>query len=201
MPFIPFPDTAMVKAFFRTGPTNIESTFGLYFTREGYEQYHLIDLLGDLELGLITELMVPLDNDHHCYKLEAYDMRDEQGYKSWNAVDIDGSVAASSPVSPAVSCVVTFRANKRGPWNSNRVYVAGIPESMIDPDAIDGATVLAIQAAFTGLFSVPPSGWNWVVASRVYKKVPREEGYTAPVYQVEVRSAIPGFQRRRARRP
>jgi hypothetical protein len=202
MAFIPIPNTVLVRLYLKTAVAELKASVSVFFSKAGFTVSDMEDLLDHLASNFVTDLMDPLCDDYNAYLLEAYDMTAVDGYKVTKAIDIDGgSATLETPVSPALSCVVTFRGNKRGKWNSGRNFVAGLWEGDVDQVDIGSTTTAAIISAYQSLIDDPPTGWQWVIASRYFQKAPRAVGVTTPVETVLVRSARFGVQRRRTQRP
>ena len=201
MAFIPVQDTVLVRLHMRTGEAALGGSISLHFHKPGFTLEDMEDLLADLETGFVTDLMGPLCDDYNAYRLEAYDLNAQDGLKVTREIDIDGgSEGTDTPLSPALSCVVTYRAAKRGKWNAGRNYVCGLTEQGADQVDIQQSIITDIVAAYTSLIDTPPSGWTWVVVSKMLDGVPREFGLIAPVVAALVRNARFGIQRRRAKR-
>jgi hypothetical protein len=199
--FIPFPNTVLVRLYVRTAVAELKASISLWFSKPDFTKADMEDLLADLESDFVPVLADKLCDDYTFYLLEAYDMTAEDGFKVTRTIDIaGGSGAADTPVSPALSCVVTFRGAKRGQWNSGRNFVAGLTEQSVDQVDIQQVVVDQILLAYQTLIDAPPSGWTWVVASRFFKKAPRTTGVVTPVESVLVRSNRFGVQKRRAQR-
>jgi hypothetical protein len=202
MAFIPIPDTVLVRLYVKTGIAELKASISLYFSKPNFVETDMEDLLSDLETNFVPEVADKLCDDYNFYLLEAYDMNTEDGLKITRSIDIDGNSGLSdTPLSPAMCCVVTFRGNKRGPWNSGRNFVAGLTEQSCDQTNIGQDVIDSLVTAYQALIDQPPSGWTWVIASRYFKKAPRSTGVVTPVKTVLVRSDRFGVQKRRAQRP
>jgi hypothetical protein len=200
--FIPVPNTVFVRIRLVTAVAALEATIGLWFSKTNFTQSDMEDLADHLALNFCDDLMSGLCDDYTANLITVYDMRTIDGYVHHKTIDIDGgSATEDTPISPAQCCVVTFNADKRGKWNAGRNYVPGLTEQDCDQVDIGSTTTTAILAAYQSLIDDPPTGWTWVVCSRYFNKLPREEGVTNPVSTTQIRSSRFGFQRRRAQRP
>jgi hypothetical protein len=201
MTFIPAPNAAYARLHIRVGDT-LTGSIGLWFTKQDFSVNDLEDLLDDLHANFVTDYMADADPSANAYLLEAYDMTAEDGYHVTKAIDVDGGgVITNEPLSPANSLCVSFKNSKRGPWNRGRAYCFGFSEQQADEKDFQSDLGNAIKATFQSLIDEPPSGWAWVICSKIFQGEPRAQAVCVPVTEVLIRSLRFAFQKRRARRP
>jgi len=111
--------------------------------------------------------------------------------------DITGDILPLS-----TSMVFTLRTDQRGRAYRGRIYLSGFGESQM----FDGEwSALPIQDAWQALSilrtDILATGWTWGIRSGVLNGVERPFAIVTAITSIESRSAIPGTQRRRNRRP
>lgn len=117
------------------------------------------------------------------------------------------SVSPTVPTSGAVSedtlpnnCALTvsFKTAGRGRSARGRNYFLGIPETVVDSSQVQNVYASFILGAYQGLLAdIPASGWDWVVVSHQFNKVPRSTGLAQPVTSVALTDLVIDSQRRR----
>jgi hypothetical protein len=197
MAFIPVPDAAKVTIYGHTGARTW--TLNLWFAMPGFDAGDMENLGDYLETWLEDELAPQLAADTNFDQIVIYDMSAADGNKYVADIDIAGtSAGALTPVSTA--CVVSFYGSARGKWNQGRNYVTGFTEEAGDEKDMTQSKADGIRDAYRALQTDLPSGWTWVVVSRVFNKLPRAVGVYAPIVSCIVRNLVYGTQKRRLRK-
>lgn len=85
-----------------------------------------------------------------------------------------------------VACCVSFRTAARGRSFRGRNYVPGIPNSVIDLNAMSPTFLSDISTAYSLMIGAGTfeAGWQWVVLSRETAGAPRANGIGSPVTSV-----------------
>jgi hypothetical protein len=200
MAFLPIPDTVQVRFSGHTGAANRPWTFGLYFYMPDFDESDVDDLLDYLE-GWSDDLMN--DQVWTGYGLDsmvATDLGSEDGLKKVRALSATGDRAGMTPTAMSNSLVVSFSGNKRGKWNTGRVYLPLVVEADADEYDISSAWADGIRDVFRQLMTELPAGWVWCVASRYLHGEQRPAGVIAAVVDCVIKKYVFGTQRRRLRR-
>lgn len=120
------------------------------------------------------------------------------------------TVTAPSPLAGAVTSdsesrnvaiVLTLRTGTRGRTGRGRKYVGGVPEGDTSDGSLSPADLTAWQSAANAfLLQVNTGSIALCVYSQFVGGLPRTLGVLRPVTAIEIRSPVPGSQRRRSHR-
>jgi hypothetical protein len=198
MAFIPVPNAAYVRLHYKVGDV-LTASIGFWFTKEGFGVEDMNDLLDDIAANFCNTYKASCAEVTTLNRLEAYDMRAPDGYHVVKNISIDGAKTGLPPLSPATSLCVSFKNSKRGPWNRGRAYCSGFAEEDADEMDWESNVTTNILAAFQSLIDTPPTGWTWVICSKIFNGEPRATGLCSAVTEVLINSTRFAIQKRRAR--
>jgi hypothetical protein len=103
---------------------------------------------------------------------------------------------------PLLAVVVTLTTQRRGRSYRGRVYLGGHTEEELENGSWSTTLVTAAEDFITAIeIAAENLGWTFGVRSGQLDGVLRPAAIITPVTGREVRSALPGTQRRRSRRP
>lgn len=106
------------------------------------------------------------------------------------------------PLPPLLAVVVTLTTQKRGRSYRGRVYLSGHTEDELENGAWTSTLVTAAEDFIAAIeVAAENLGWTFGVRSGQLDGVLRPAAIITPVTGREVRSPLPGTQRRRNRRP
>lgn len=200
MAFIPWPDGAM-------GVCQWTGTLGtwtnrLAFTKPSYVFQDMVDLSNSLNSSIFTAFKSKLSPAVTFYGWDVIDMR-SFGAPAW-VTPYAGApgTGTGDEMPPSVCVVVTLRTALRGRAYRGRQYVAGFEEPQITNGVwLAACTDQVLEQWNTWQEVAQNVGWTLCIANTHINKQPRTEAYMVPVISQEIRSGIPGHQRRRDRRP
>lgn len=200
MTFQVVPDTAAFVIEMGVGQTLWSNTF--YGVKPGY-------YLGDMEVfaHLLydvwgTNYMPLISDDYTLNKVTAYDLRADGApmYVYTDTPVPGGDTASALPIQDAL--VLTLYTQTRGRSGRGRLYLAGFTEGDVAVREFTTACLTAAAGCFYNVVAqFATAGWTWSVVSRYHNNVKRAEGVTMTITSYLFRSAIPGNQQRRSRRP
>lgn len=174
----------------------------LAFSKLSFNYQDMVDLSGAIETGLRTAYKGFLATTVTFYGVDVIDMRvfGAQSYVSPYAGAPGLDIRQVLPSS--LSVVATLRTAGRGRAFRGRTYLAGFTEEYLNSGiwdvALTGEVVSQMEAWQAAAVT---EGWTLCVATEMINHVPQSPAVLTPVTSIEVRSAIPGHQRRRDRRP
>lgn len=174
----------------------------LHFSKTGFDQDAMDDLGAAVNAGVQgASFLQHLSQDVSYRGCTVTDLRTEGAPSSPYAVIITGADNNDSD-GFSLGVVVTLRTALRGRSYRGRFYLAGISDGYL-VDNLWTEAVAGEAAALIGDIQTEASavGWTLGVLSRFHNGVERTSGLCQPVTSFEVRSRIPGTQRRRNRRP
>jgi hypothetical protein len=100
-----------------------------------------------------------------------------------------------------VAMVWTLRTGTRGRAGRGRKYIGGVPETVIVDGVMPSGTLTVWrEAAADFLAAVNTGSTVWCVYSQESGGDPLATGVLRPITAVEIRSGVPGSQRRRTQR-
>lgn len=200
MTFVPVEHAAMLVI--EWGNASVQWTNTLWFVRADYDATNLQELTAIPNTAADATTLSLIHISYNLLGARAYDMRAEDGPVADSTWVARAGTQTGSVLPIQDACVITLRTNARGRSARGRLYFTGMTEPGLNlgvwtPAVTDEWVdfVEDLQAAAAAL------GWTHVVASRYLNGAPRASGFTRAVTAVESRSAIPGNQQRRSRRP
>lgn len=201
MAFIPVPHCARVAFLHSIPVTGRVFSNIVHFTKTGYSLEDQ-ENLGDAIDGAWALFVIAFMSELVTFTgVQVTDIRTLDG----PVVNIPSGVSGSllDQIAPLqTACVVTLRTSARGRSGRGRGYIGGFTEAGIESGAFTAQVTAAVQAVYDDIQDLAAAvGWTMVVVSRQQDKVILEEGVTRSVTAIEVRSALPGSQRRRTGRP
>lgn len=129
------------------------------------------------------------------------DMRSDDGPVYTLAPSGIAGQKLEDPLPISAALVVTLRTSNRGRSARGRMYVAGFTEDIWDGDEFNTATAAGVLDYVHRLRDdMYPGGWGMVVASFQSNGQPRQQAQVLSVSTIEIRSRLPGSQRRRTGR-
>lgn len=201
MAFQPATDTMKVE-FLWSGPGDLRWQNNLHFTKSGFSDDDMEDLLDQIALEWgVADLRADVSSDVTLGELVATDMRTQGASQRIVIVGAAGTNAGDMAAQGA-ALVCTLRTALRGRSYRGRFYLAGLSDTLL----VDGEWLIAsaanlpefledIQAAAEVL------GWKLVVLSRWFNEIERVAALGQEVTAILIRALAPGSQRRRNRRP
>jgi hypothetical protein len=162
----------------------------------------MLDLADNVQASFFATLDSKFTDDVAYGPPVVYDMRTANGPIVTGSTDPEGGEATGDAVTAKNACVLTLRTNKRGRSYRGRIYLTGFSEDEI----ANGRWSSSLQTAIENLGvaineNTSAIDWVWCVRSTQEDGVPRTTAVMTPITSWEVRSDIPGIQRRRAKRP
>lgn len=174
----------------------------LWFQMIGFNEANMLALADAVQASFYATLDTRLIEEVSYGPAQVYDMREEGGAVVTGSDDPEGGENAGDALPLKNACVLTLRTNKRGRSYRGRIFLAGFSET----DCTNGLWSSTLTTAVENLGvaideNTSASDWTWCVHSSISDKTLRPTGVLTPVTSWAVRSAIPGIQRRRNRRP
>jgi len=200
MSFIGWPDGAM--AVFQWSCGLGTWTNRMAFTKPNFTLADMQSLSGNMEAALRTSYKQLLADTVTFYGIDVIDMRafGAQAYISpfAGAPGLD----TNEVLPPSVCVVITQRTPGRGRAFRGRIYLSGFAEDQLDAGVWDGAATTECLDQIGAWRQVALAvGWTHSLPTTYINKVKQDPAVMTPITSVEVRSGIPGHQRRRDRRP
>lgn len=200
MAFIAVPHGALALIQFSQYGQDFSNSF--WFVKDGYSSGDLTTLADDLDAFFTTNYKSYFSNEVNYLGVSVYDMRTDGGQVVFNNDGAGLCTLAGTPSPVGLACVVTRYSATRGKSGRGRVYVSGLPEAQLEDGIWLQAAADAALNYVSNMKNTPlTKGWTEVIASRHHNGAPRAEAVTYPVTSRQVRSLIPGTQRRRFDRP
>lgn len=198
MAFIPIANCAQVEVRYTLFAQQIENT--LYFQHAtGIAPSDLAALGSSIDAWVDGTLLVTGLSQDLVYR-ETYctDLTSATAPTDINTTNAGATGSNASPALPGGSCIaIAFRTAGRGRSARGRNYISGLTESNVTGNTVGGGMISALEIAYNALLTVPPAGWQWVVASRYTAGAPRVSGVTFPVVLADVSDDFIDSQRRR----
>lgn len=200
MTFIPTPHTARAVVRFTKGSEAYSNVF--HCEKPSFTKTDMENLAAAID-AIVGGSYDSIFNNHVSYMAtDVYDIRTSTGeVVSENTTGAPGTVAGEGlPTNLAV--VVTLRTATRGRTGRGRVFVAGFSESNLVEGVFD-ANCMANAKSYVDNVIAEALAVGWVVGVRSIQTdgVTNNPALMRPVTDTEVRSGIPGTQRRRLDRP
>lgn len=200
MTFIPTPHTARVVVRFTKGSEGYSNVF--HFEKPSFTLTDMENLAAAVD-AIVGGSYMSIWNNHISYvATDVYDIRTSTGQiVTESTTGAPGTVAGEGlPTNLAV--VVTLRTATRGRTGRGRVYVAGFSESNLDEGVFNSGTLPQAKSYVDNVIAEGLAvGWVCGVRSIQTDGVINNPALMRPVTDTEVRSGIPGTQRRRLDRP
>lgn len=200
MPFVPTEHGAKVFMQF----SNPLGTWGniLWFKKEDYVLADLQWLATQVKKSFVDNWVDKLVLGTSLPTVIGYDMRTVDGEMA-TAAGPNGTGDVDNEPLPLGEClVVTFRTPKRGRAYRGRIYLAGMAEPQLDSalweQDLRDAAIATFDDLKNELFYMD---WEWGVHTTQVDHEKISPQTVTEITSYEVRSAIPGSQRRRNRRP
>lgn len=200
MAFKAWPDGAM--AVFQWSSGLGTWTNRMAFTKPDFTLSHMLTLSSLLEGALRTSYKQLLADTVTFYGVDVIDMR-AFGAPAYISSYAGAPGLDTNEVLPSSLCIVgTLRTALRGRAFRGRMYMAGFAEDQIDAGVWDAGATSEVVSQLGAWAAVAVSlGWTHCIPTTQINKVPLTEATMTPVTSIEVRSGIPGHQRRRDHRP
>lgn len=174
----------------------------LWFYNADFDADDLQALATEVKTSLVDNLVDHLGVGTSLVNVTATDERTANGpIRIGNYTNGTGDATGETlPLNNAM--VITLRTDFRGRSFRGRIYQGGFVEGHIDEGGFNSTIISNIVAAYNDLRSdVSGIGWTWGVRSGWENGVLRPFAIITAITALEVRSPIPGSQRRRLRRP
>lgn len=201
MTFQSVTNAASAEVLWTYGSLHFENV--LWFTKAGFDTVAM-DALADAIIAatLGTNILSVMDDDWSLGSVLVTDQRTEGADQVSVAATGKVGTVASETIARNLALVVTLRTGLRGRSYRGRVYIPGMPESLMTNGAY-AASVSTEVLEWLQLIknNAATEGWTWGVCSRYHDGVERAAGIVTPITSHEVRSTYPGTQRRRFKRP
>lgn len=199
MAFVPTPNGALLTIVWGNGEQ--EWTNNLWFRKEDFTETDMRELVEEPGAAASGAYLNELNANWQLKYSRCYDMRVADGLvvQSVHAPKVGTGTGDPLPLSLAV--VVTLRTVRRGRSGRGRLYMTGYQE----PGMTDGRWLPALVtdiSNFLGTINTNAiaGGWTWCVRSAQQNGFILPAGFLGPVTYTEVRSSIPGLQRKRSGR-
>lgn len=174
----------------------------LAFTKPSFVYADMVLLSQSLESAIRTNYKQKLADTVTFYGWDVIDMRSFGAQEYVTPYAGAPGLDETEELPPSLSVVLTLRTLGRGRSYRGRVYAAGFAEDQMTNGVWLSLLTTEVYDQFLLFFeSAQNIGWTQCIASCYINKVPRSEALMVPVTTMEVRSGIPGHQRRRDRRP
>lgn len=170
----------------------------LHYTKNAFTVQDMQDAIDDMDTWIGGYLAANVSTNIHYDGIDGYDLRTAGGQVvTQNASAGNGGMAGDMmPIN--VALVVTRRTATRGQSGRGRIYVGHLPESTIADGVYNaGAINQALSYADNLDGQAVANGWTPVIVQRWAAGQELEEPLTHQVTDNEVRSGVPGTQRRR----
>lgn len=200
MAFVDVPNTVSVRIF--TGTANLLWSNTWYFYLADFTLSQMQNLTEDVFDAWADAIKTSLDAAYSTRSATSYDLGHEEGDTyTYSPTPVAGTdVGEELPVQDAM--VVTLRTNFRGRAGRGRLYIAGFNESALQNGVFITSDVNTVLAACLAVKTAAQTlGWQWGIAHRYENGAPMTTGEFRSITTYDVRSTIPGVQRRRSRRP
>lgn len=199
MAFIPVANTAAIEVRAQLDGQEVENT--LYFLcLTAMDSTLLGDLVSAVLAFWATRMIPTLPSSYELFEVYGYDMTTATGIKdtATPAAPVNGT-RSGNPLPNNCSLFVQFESGRRGRGNYGGNYHCGLTESDVTGNEANNAVVALITAAYNEMVGEDglATGWQWVIASRYYNKLPRSVGVTIPVARALVTDRTIDSQRRR----
>lgn len=200
MPFLPVPDGALAVVSYVKGTESFSNSFWFRFPDFTYTDQEALAAVMDAEWATRWR-----NNAHSACSYvhtTVYDMRSEAAPIVVANANQGPGVGTGEVLPINVALVVSLYTGARGKTGRGRHYLSGFSEGHLANGNFTAslkATVLSWYASWRAL--VDATNWAWCVCSKYEGGVPRAEGLLRVVTDYQIRSLIPGSQRRRLDRP
>jgi len=197
--FIPTPNTAKVAVHYTLFDQVIVNT--LWFEKIDETLWtgaQLNTLCANVWDWSSTVLLSLLSNDLRLTLVDAVDQTNAASfYGSFSTTSIPGEIVSQSL--PSGSCVtVKFSSDLTGRSYRGRNYISGIPQSVVDDNAVIDTFATSLTSAFYALPTmVSGLDCNHVIASHYHNGAPRTTGVTVVVQDYHMVDLFIDSQRRR----
>lgn len=200
MSFVPWDQGAM-GVFQWSGP-NGTWTNRFAYKKDNFTYNDMVALSQNLEANIRTAYKGFLADTVTFYGVDVIDMR-SFGAQAYISAYAGAPGLDEGEILPASVCAVcTLRTPGRGRAFRGRTYLAGFSEAFLDGGIWDaGLTAEVLSQMGAWQQAAVSQGWTLCVATKQINKVPLALAQLNAVTSLDVRSAIPGHQRRRDRRP
>lgn len=192
------PDVAQIKLESTLEGQQIINDMYFEISGGGINPTNLTDLLNAVNTWFGAEVLPLLSEDLTYLKATAIDLTTQTGPEVLITGNVPGGTASPS-LPNNVSACVSFRTDQRGRGARGRNFLAGIPDSKVTLNDLDGTWVGQVIDAY--FLVVGPgtlvAGWQWVIVSRFLAGVQRANGLPIPVTNVIFTDLIVDSQRRR----
>lgn len=201
MAFQAVPNGALFEILW-TGVGGVTWQNNFWATKPGFSDAELQASVGELKTHFqIPANMANFSNEATLASIQGTDHRTEGASTFGELVGVNGGQAQDLG-SARLAIVVTLRTALRGRSFRGRVYVGGWQDSAPENGVYPTAFMTAALAYVEGVHGVlATGGWTNVIVSRFHDKVQRAVAVPTALTSSEVRSGVPGTQRRRQERP
>lgn len=198
MPFIPVPDTALVKIRALWDGQRVENT--LYFTREvgSWNEALLTGLAAAIGTWWVTSMLPNLSAAYIMNSIFVQNLDVEFGEVAEDfstSGEDGGQVSGSLPNN--VSWVIKFLTGQSGRSFRGRNYIPGLTTAMVTGDYVALGFAEATKAAYEELLAPLFADTAWTVVSRQQNLLPLAVGEATKVTSVGYTDLIVDSRRRR----
>lgn len=199
MTFVPLEQGARAVVRFTHGSETFSNVF--HFTKGNFTTSDMEDLAAAVQLAASANLKYALSPQVSLVKTEVYDVRTSTGAVVENTAGAGAGGGSGDTVPINTALVVTIYSATRGRAGRGRVFVAGLPESLMDNGVFNsGAITLGEEYVDNVMSRAASAGWTLVVRSAQLDKTPLNPAVGRPIVSVVCRNGVPGTQRRRVDR-
>jgi len=202
MAFIPTEDGARAIFEYSIGGDLIASNH-LWFSKPDFTALDMESLAGAVAaLGFANNGMKDFIHQSVDFSVRVIDERTYQGtiYRlsdpDWDGEDVTEFYSKNDAM------VLTLYTSKRGRAYRGRLYLWGFCEDGLDNGGYSATCQLSVTTSIAEMQSTAlAAGWVWCVRTSQVDKVPLNPCTLTPITNYQIRSALPGTQVRRTRRP
>lgn len=200
MAFIPVPDCVLAVIKFTQGTMEWSNT--LWFRKVDFTEADMVTLADHIDFRMATYKSFMASNCSYV-STTLYDMRSETAPIVIDSDNAGEGSDITDQIIPISQCVVlTLYSATRGRSGRGRIYCTGFSEASMQNQRWDSTIIANVEGWYAAIVtSATGDGFTPVVVSRYTNNAPRENGVNYPVISYEVRSSLPGSQRRRIDRP
>jgi hypothetical protein len=200
MAFKPAPDC--VKAVIGYHMGTMYWTNSLWFRRAAFTNTDMTELADAIDAKVNTDLCPKMSDQCTYDGVKVYDMRTIDGLVVLNDDNASAGDNTGDPEPIDTALVLTLRTLYRGRSARGRLYFTGFLKNDLDDGLWKETLVTAVEGFYGAVHAdALQLGWAPVIVSFQEDKVKLEEGFSRIITAWEVRSRIPGNQRRRLDRP
>lgn len=195
MTFIPTPNAVRVVVKYAQGGQAFSNVF--YFTKSSFTHTDMVNLAGAID-DFCSGWRASISDGITYVGTDVYDARSSTGEIVQDATGAGPGGLSGEELPISLAVVVTLRTSARGRSGRGRVYVSGFNEGGITDGIFTSTTGTNAKNYVDGILSAGSNqGFAMVVRSTQEDHVVQNPANTRTVTLTEVRSLLPGTQRRR----